>query len=204
MSILRKRTHSLELPDAKQLRQARDTVLEAVHTARGRAAIAAQQASDRAQTASKSTSRRIAKARKDAPSVREIRADLRTSQAVEVGVAAASALVPVIASAWNEASKRKSVQRAIAMAPVARRASAGVPALRAAGIVLTLGAAGLAARRWHKARTADRNAATADQMSLDDDVARMDSEGPLPGTFEHAAANLLDSTSGGSTRPQRH
>ncbi|MCW2972560.1 MAG: hypothetical protein JWN72_833 [Thermoleophilia bacterium] len=204
MPTFRKRTQSFELPDAQQLRQARDTVLEVVQTARGRAAIVAQQASERAQDASKTTSKRFAKARKDAPSVQELRADLRKSQAVEVGVAAASALVPVIANAWNDASKRKAVQRAIALAPVARTASKGVPALRIAGLVLTLGAAGVAARRWQKARVATKAIEAADQMNLDDDMARMDSEGPLPGTFEHAAANLLDSTSGGSVRPRRH
>lgn len=188
----RTRPQSIDLPDARQLRLARDTVFEAIQIARQRAGVAAQQASERAQHASRSTSKRMSKARKDAPSPRDIAADLRKSQAIEVGVAAASALVPVIASAWSEASKRKAVQRAIALAPVARTASKANPALRVVGLAVTLGGAGLAARRWHKERAAAKVAATNEQMGLDDDVARMDSEGPLPGTFEHAAANLLD------------
>jgi hypothetical protein len=193
MTSLRKRTQHLDLPDAQQLLKARDTVLDAVHTARDRAAVAAQQASDRTQKASKHASKRLHQVRRDAPSASDLARDVRRSQAVEVGVAAASAIVPVIASAWSEAAKRKAVQRAIALAPVARKASKANPTLRVIGVVLTIGGAGLAARRVKRERDAARAVKRAEQMSLDDDVSRMDSEGPRPGSFEHAAANLLDS-----------
>ena len=200
MTSLRKRTQKIDLPDAR-LKHARAVVLDVVDTARDRAANAAQTASTRAarmsaqaSKASTKASKRVNKARKNAPSAATIANDLRRSQAIEVGIAAASALVPVVANAWSEATKRKHVKAALVLAPKAAKAH---PAMRVAGLALTVGGLGFAARRWQLAKAKERAQLERDQMNLDDDIARMDDEGPLPGSFEHAASSFLDNSSNG-------
>lgn len=159
---------------------------------------AATSASTAAALAAQVARARARRAATQSPSPAEVYADVRGSRAAETVAAVVGAVLPVVSAAVADAAKRRSVQRAVVLAPKAAKVARLSPQLRTISIAASVVGLALSARKLRAKRklVAEERAARRAGAKLPAerhhaaDVARMDDEGPQPGVHVDGPATL--------------